>query len=77
MRWFAHPCCCSLPLLLLLSCGMLQIVVLDKMDYCASVRNLESVIDQPNVKVGTAAGSISVPGRPACCAGMTAMQQHA
>lgn len=40
---------------------MLQIVVLDKMDYCASVRNLESVIDQPNVKVGTAAGSISVP----------------
>jgi dTDP-D-glucose 4,6-dehydratase len=29
-----------------------QIVVLDKLDYCASVKNLESVIDQPNVKVG-------------------------
>jgi hypothetical protein len=25
--------------------------VLDKLDYCASVRNLESVIEQPNVKV--------------------------
>jgi dTDP-D-glucose 4,6-dehydratase len=32
----------------------LQIVVLDKLDYCASIRNLESVIDQPNVKVGLA-----------------------
>jgi dTDP-D-glucose 4,6-dehydratase len=32
--------------------GCLQIVVLDKLDYCASVKNLDSVIDQPNVKVG-------------------------
>lgn len=29
-----------------------QIVVLDKLDYCASVKNLDSIIDQPNVKVG-------------------------
>jgi UDP-glucose 4,6-dehydratase len=28
-----------------------KIVVLDKLDYCASIRNLESVIDQPNVKL--------------------------
>lgn len=28
-----------------------QIVVLDKLDYCASVNNLASIMDQPNVKV--------------------------
>jgi hypothetical protein len=30
---------------------VLQVVVLDKMDYCASLRNLASVIDKPNCKV--------------------------
>lgn len=29
----------------------LQIVVLDKLDYCASLRNLESTQDKPNFKV--------------------------
>jgi len=29
-----------------------QIVVLDKLDYCASLRNLETVSDRPNFKVG-------------------------
>lgn len=43
---------------MLVSCPvLLQIVVLDKMDYCASVKNLHSVIDQPNVKVGGCEGS--------------------
>lgn len=42
-------------------CGAcLQIVVLDKLDYCASVNNLESVIDQPNVKVRGRAGAVKV-----------------
>lgn len=34
----------------------LQIVVLDKLDYCASLRNLESTQDKPNFKV-----RVSVP----------------
>lgn len=42
----------------LLCCACLQIVVLDKLDYCASVNNLESVIDQPNVKVRGNAGAV-------------------
>ncbi len=33
------PCCC------------VQIVVLDKLDYCASMNNLASVKDKPNFKV--------------------------
>lgn len=36
-----------------------KIVVLDKLDYCASLRNLESVIRLPNVKAR--------PLSPPCC----------
>lgn len=36
----------------------LQIVVLDKLDYCASLRNLQSTQDKPNFKV-----SRSVPSK--------------
>lgn len=43
----------------------LQIVVLDKLDYCASIRNLESVIEQPNVKV--CAPGWQVLGSDSCC----------
>jgi dTDP-D-glucose 4,6-dehydratase len=35
----------------------LQIVVIDKLDYCASKRNLDSCKDAPNFKVGAARAS--------------------
>ena len=55
----------SLPLVLTPYAG-LQIVVLDKMDYCASVKNLESVIGQPNVKVSSSA-AVCTLGKQATC----------
>ena len=33
----------------------MQIVVLDKLDYCASLRNLQSTHDKPNFKVSVRA----------------------
>ena len=37
--------------LTLLQHTVLQVVVLDKLDYCASIRNLESIQRLPNFKV--------------------------
>jgi UDP-glucose 4,6-dehydratase len=46
LRWFLSP--------------LLQVVVLDKLDYCATLNNLAAVAEHPNFKVGDAS-SISLP----------------
>ena len=37
----------------------LQIVVIDKLDYCASKRNLDSCKDAPNFKVGASGQAVA------------------
>lgn len=53
----------------------LQIVVLDKMDYCASLNNLASVINLPNCKVGAGASMVTCMRHGlVCCAAK--LHQH-
>ena len=42
-------------------CPALQVVVLDKLDYCASLHNLDTVMDCPNFKVRSGRPLFGVP----------------
>jgi UDP-glucose 4,6-dehydratase len=46
----------------------MQVVVLDKLDYCASTNNLSSLADKPNFRVSRRVGGVHLAARLNPCA---------